>query len=66
MSALKQIVNDIRKTKGITIRSVCMAAGVSYVTVLNAINHGSDIRVSTLSKLSDVIDKRIVLIDKDI
>jgi hypothetical protein len=57
MRVIDQINRDIKKTRGLSLRKVCIDAGVNYQTVWRALKQGKDIKESTLLKLSDQIEK---------
>ncbi len=66
MRIIDQIKRDIDKTKGVTLMSACNKAKINYQTVWKAAKKGTDIKESTLIKLSKAINKKIILIDNEI
>lgn len=66
MSLMDQIQREVKRRKGWNLKYLCDKACVSYTSVLATVNHGADIKQSTLIKLQKPLEKKFVLIDEDL
>lgn len=65
MSLLQQIDKEIKRRKDLSVKKVCKIACVNTQTYYNALKSGN-MKESTLLKLQKAINKKLVLIDKDL
>ncbi len=61
---IQQIDKEIKQRKDLSVKLVCEISGVNQKTYYKALK--GDIKQSTLIKLQDAINKKLVLIDKEL
>lgn len=66
MRLIEQIALEIKKRKGITLKSTCEKAGVSYQSVRRALKDGKGITEETLMKLQEALGEVFISVSKDV
>ena len=61
---IQQIDKEIKRRKDLSVRMVCKISGVAEDTYYKALK--GDTKQSTLIKLQEAINKKLVLIDNDL